>query len=120
MLKDPEAFEGFSGASTPWIDALRKDPEFVQLLIARYELLRGILEEATQSGGWIDQYYEELLSSRDQDYDKWGTFRFPGVESGVSYATHMEELKRWIIRRMDWISGNLDALALPAEVDKEN
>ncbi len=120
MLKDPEAFEGFSGASTPWIDALRKDPEFVQLLIARYELLRGILEEATQSGGWIDQYYEELLSSRDQDYDKWGTFRFPGVESGVSYSTHMEELKRWIIRRMDWISGNLDALALPAEVDKEN
>ena len=101
--------EGFDNTDTSWIARLRQDPAFVELLEQRWEVLDGILEQATAEGGLLDQYVEEMEQSWEGNQQRW-----PKEEttdwSGGSYAEAIEELRAHIDARRAWINANLDQL----------
>ena len=96
--------EGF-GPSTIWLDKLKEDSEFLDLIRARWSDIDPILDEMIREGGAIDTYYNEIKAAVERDRAKWGSY---GQLS--SYAYEIDFLKTWIGYRRQWINDNLDAV----------
>ena len=96
--------EGF-GSSTEWLDKLKEDSEFIELIKARWNDIDPLLIEMTREDGAIDSYYNEIKAAVERDRSKWGNY---GQLS--SYAGEIDFLKAWIGFRREWIGDNLDAV----------
>lgn len=96
--------EGF-GPSMVWLDKLKEDGEFINLIKTRWSDIDPLLYELSREGGVIDTYYSEISAAVERDRAKWGNF---GQLS--SYAYEIDFLKSWIEFRRQWINDNLDAV----------
>ena len=101
--------EGFNNAQFMWASLLRQDPEFVELLKERWQVLDGVLEELTREGGLLDLYIEEMSESWEADRERWPQDK-PTDWDDESYVETIEELRSHINARRAWINANLDKL----------
>jgi hypothetical protein len=101
--------EGFDNTRPQWIQLLRRDPQFVELLEERWGVLDGILERVTCEGGLLDGYIQEMNGSWEANRDKWPKDHLYGWENG-SCEESIEELRSHIDARRAWIRENLGLL----------
>ena len=104
------AASNFDTILFPWIDDLRdKDPQFVQLLKDRWEIMDEKLEEMTKDGGVIDQFLSEVRASAVENGKLWPDADYC-THSEEEYELAVEKQKSWIDLRRGWISDNLDTI----------
>ncbi len=92
-----------------WWGILVQDPEFMQDWVDRWQSLRR--NELSRSGllTLVDSLTQNLVSAAaDRDAAKWPDNRSPRG----SYAEQIEEMRRWVTRRAEWIDAQF--LAAPA------
>ena len=102
---------GFDNAQADWVVMLRQDPEFVELLKARWRVLDGVLVQATRQGGLLDQYIDEMSDSWQANQERWPKEDQYGWADG-SYAEAIEQLREHMEARRAWINAHLDELSV--------
>ena len=107
---------GFNKVEMIWFDKLREsDPAFTELLKERWndpaDGINKTLEEITAPGGKLDQYKEELRSSREADLQERRETQEEGYRE-LSYDDIIEKLRKWIEVRRAWVNENLDKLSI--------
>ena len=100
----------FNYTRMPWIDALReKDPYFIELLKERFVILNEKLEMLVKDDGIIDQYEDELMSSKLADLKARDDGYYESDSAAADdYSSRMESLKNNINIRRKWMSENID------------
>ena len=101
--------EGFDTTDGGWVPMLRQDSEFVQLLKERWQVLDGVLEQATRPGGLLDGYIAEMSDSWEANQERWPKPDQYDWPDG-SYAETIEKLRQHMEARRAWINANLDSL----------
>ena len=99
--------------NTPWFNRLRSDPAFIEKVKNRWPLIKGYMNEITREGGLLDQYYDQLCVPMRYDREQWGAYE--GWEeysnaSTRSYRDEVEQLRDWIMQRVDHVDNNLDEI----------
>lgn len=97
--------ESFNYTSMLWINALKKDPTFIEAVKRRWPDFESALNEIIKDGGLLDTYYEEMKTSAAYNYELWGAY-----ESNLDYKGEIEQLRGWINSRLSWVKENFDTL----------
>ena len=84
-----------------WFARLNKDPQFRRRYIARWTELRRGAFETSQIFGRIDALVASMGEARERNSNRWPTRR--------NYADYVQQMKRWIQRRNEWIDQQLAA-----------
>jgi hypothetical protein len=89
-----------------WWERLLEDPRFRNQLKTRWMGLREgpICEDSIYA--FINQSVSELGTAIGRNYVKWpilGRWVWPNYYVGESYQDEIDELKRWISERIDWM-----------------
>ncbi len=82
-----------------WFARLNKDPQFRQRYIARWTELRRGAFETSHILGRIDALVASMGEARERNSNRWPTRR--------NYQDYVQQMKRWIQRRMEWIDQEL-------------
>lgn len=90
-----------------WMTAMLYDKDengFHEMVKREWPVIRDTLLAMTAEGGLIDQYRDELSTSRSQDYDRWKSeiSHYYGVRYS-NYEENIEKLKKWIQARVAWM-----------------
>ena len=98
----------------PWLDQLMGDPKFTAKLKKFWKgTLKKTLAEATEKGGLLDRYYDEMLVSWCYDREKWGDALYAdeaAAESGADVDMSLKgEIKwlRWWLNHMSALTDNV-------------
>lgn len=123
--------EGWYLSERVWFSRLLSDTQFAESVAKdAWPQLKAKLQEAIADGGQLDQYYAQLESSADYNFEKWGfTFFMDDDDSdedddeeeddentrkALTYAEELTRLKTWISKRIEWVDDNIDSL-IPKE-----
>jgi hypothetical protein len=107
---DSQYTEGFWVKYHPWYSRLFEDPNFVQLVNARFSYF---MENQGFILSKIDAYAEQLRWAQQENDDKWqtlGTYVWPNPVVFDTYQEEVEHLKSWYINRMAWLEEALATL----------
>ncbi|MBQ5342107.1 MAG: CotH kinase family protein [Oscillospiraceae bacterium] len=74
---------------------------FVKEVHKQWITMKDALIRITEEGGILDQYLGETRASAEMNMNRY----MPDAE--LSYDEEVEELRQWIIGRMEWIDANL-------------
>ncbi|MBQ9004874.1 MAG: CotH kinase family protein [Atopobiaceae bacterium] len=102
-----DTIEGFDFTSYQWLNLLRQDPEFVEVIKERWKVLDAALYELDRPGGMLDQYIDELEGSWNADYVHWNKDQDEGP---VSIQEAIETLRSRFEARRSWFNEHLDEL----------
>ena len=98
----------------PWLDQLMGDPKFTAKLKKFWKgTLKKTIAEATEKGGLLDRYYDEMLVSWCYDREKWGDALYAdeaAAESGADVDMNLKgEIKwlRWWLNHMSALTDNV-------------
>ena len=84
----------------PWLDQLMGDPKFTAKLKKFWKgTLKKTLAEATEKGGLLDRYYDEMLVSWCYDREKWGDALYAdeaAAESGADVDMSLKGEIKWL------------------------
>ncbi|MDO4414398.1 MAG: CotH kinase family protein [Erysipelotrichaceae bacterium] len=104
-----ETYEGMS-AKHSWMKPLftdRSEGGFIEAVLNNWPSLKENAEYVIEDGGLLDQYYEEIRRSAENDRlinpDEKET-------GGLSYKENVEELRTWIRNRIDWLDANIASI----------
>ena len=107
---DSQYREGWWVKYNPWYERLFQDPEFVELVKARFAYYRENQQIILDK---VDDFAEQLTYAQEENNEKWETFGQYVWPNPVVYDTHQEEvdhLKTWYIERMDWLENAFNDL----------
>ena len=107
---DSQYREGWWVKYNPWYERLFQDPEFVELVKARFTYYRENQQIILDK---VDDFAEQLTYAQEENNEKWETFGQYVWPNPVVYDTHQEEvdhLKTWYIERMDWLENAFNDL----------
>ncbi len=98
-----------------WWDRLLQDPDFVDLLKARWDTLRGGALSDASIMAKIDGYTEALekAGAIDANFITWdilGTYIWPNNFVGDSYSEENDFIKDWVLDRALWMEGAINDL----------
>ena len=82
-----------------WFNRLSKDPQFRRRYIERWTELRRVAFETSHILGRIDALVASMGEARERNSNRWPTRR--------NYQDYVQQMKRWIQRRMEWIDQEL-------------
>ena len=105
---DPSATIDYT--STPWFDAMKSDPVFINRIKERWTEKGGLkdkLIEITKKGGRLDKYIAQMETSYIYDHDKWGAYESTLTE----YKDEVEQLRAWINKRIEYVDAEVSALS---------
>lgn len=109
LMYDEDPAETLESTSTPWFDAMKGDPEFINRVKTRWSQkggLRDKLDYVTKEGGLLDKYEAQMKTSYDLDHEKWGAY-----ESGITeYKGEIEQLRSWINARTAYVDSAVSKL----------
>jgi|WetSurSiteA1Bulk_404760.scaffolds.fasta_scaffold00381_12 hypothetical protein len=110
------------GWGTPfWWSKLIADPYFANRLNCRWKSLRqGILSNESLTG-YIDAYALEIGEAADRNFVQWpihGTYVWPNVFVGNTYAEDINFMKTWILGRFVWMDSHIPGAECTAVVDE--
>ncbi|MBR5071610.1 MAG: Ig-like domain-containing protein, partial [Oscillospiraceae bacterium] len=77
---------------------------FVQEVHKQWAVMKDALVRLTEEGGILDGYLEETRASAQMNIEKY----MPDEE--FSYDDEVEELRQWIIGRMNWVDANIGTI----------
>jgi len=100
---DPEFPEGFWVKDNPWYARLFQDPNFVDLVQARFEYYNNNRNYLLNK---IDEYAEKLRYAQAENDAKWqtiGVYVWPNPVVLDTYEEEVARLKSWFNTRMDWL-----------------
>ncbi|MGB1144733.1 MAG: CotH kinase family protein, partial [Glaciecola sp.] len=100
---DPEFPEGFWIKDNPWYARLFQDPNFVNLVQARFEYYNNNRNYLLNK---IDEYAEKLRYAQAENDAKWqtiGVYVWPNPVVLDTYEEEVARLKSWFNTRMDWL-----------------
>lgn len=100
---DPEFPEGFWIKDNPWYARLFQDPNFVNLVQARFAYYNN---NRTYLLNKIDEYAEKLRYAQAENNAKWqtiGVYVWPNPVVLDTYDEEVARLKSWFNTRMDWL-----------------
>ena len=108
----------------PWMVAMLYDKDengFRETVKSEWPAVRDRMLAMTEDGDIIDQYRDELMVSRSQDFDLWKD-KIPyyyhktddSYDNDQDYEQKIENLKAWIINRAAW----MDAYLMDGGVDE--
>ena len=87
-----------------WIPAMLYDPAFRMTVKQEWPRLRRNLLAASEDGGLLDKYYEEVMESQTADQEAWNQ------ESEHTFREHVDGLKKWIRLRTAWFDAHIGDL----------
>jgi len=100
-----------------WLAAgLYRSPKFIAGLQQRWQELRtGVLADDALNSR-IDQYFNELnQGAASRNFEKWdilGKFIDGNqIPDSQSHAEEVEYLRRWLLRRLEWIDSHISSLS---------
>ena len=97
--------EGFNFRGDKWLDYLREnDADYLKLLLDRWEVLDGIINDIVKDGGVMDGYIAEIRNS-------WKDNLPLSEKSDAEFDEEMDQLRTWLTNRREWINDNLDSLS---------
>jgi len=104
---------GVNNTEDIWFDQLRdKDPLFVELLRERWQDpengMNVKLMEITREGGLLDRYRDEIRASWEANEQE--LFADLDPEYAADFDELVEQIRKWIDVRREWVNDNLDAL----------
>lgn len=108
-----------------WWTKLMQDVNFKNKLYCRYHTLRlGVLSN-TQLNQYIDQTAALLSESQIRNFRQFpiiGAYIFPNpqTQAGATYATEVDDLKQWIVKRGTWLDGNIPGFCNSIGVNENN
>ena len=109
--KETGVQKGFNNTTFIWVDELRKNPEFLEYMKQRWQVMDAKLAGMTADGGAIDRMAAIVQASWGRDDAKWHSFK---EERDMLPTRNFEEeithMKQWIDLRRGWINENLDKL----------
>ena len=82
-----------------WFNRLSKDPQFRRRYIERWTELRRVAFETSHILGRIDALVASMGEARERNSNRRPTRR--------NYQDYVQQIKRWIQRRMEWIDQEL-------------
>ena len=100
---DPEFPEGFWIKDNPWYARLFQDPNFVNLVQARFEYYNNNRNYLLNK---IDEYAEKLRYAQAENDAIWqtiGVYVWPNPVVLDTYEEEVARLKSWFNTRMDWL-----------------
>ena len=100
---DPEFPEGFWVKDNPWYARLFQDPNFVDLVQARFEYYNNNRNYLLNK---IDEYAEKLRYAQAENDAIWqtiGVYVWPNPVVLDTYEEEVARLKSWFNTRMDWL-----------------
>lgn len=104
---------GFNNTYFLWIDELRTQPEFLELLKERWQVLDTKLEELTAEGGALDRMAETLQDAWARDDARWhASHAEDGTDAGRNFEEEIALIRDYITLRRAWINENMDRLGL--------
>ena len=99
------------GQPNPWLDELRaNDPVYQAVLIERWQVMDGILEEMTKDGGVIDRMAAEIQDSWQADADKWGEW-ITAQKPLTDLDTEVRDLKEFFNNRREFFNSHLSEIS---------
>ena len=107
---DSRYAEGFWIKNNPWYSRLFQDPNFVDLVQARFVHFRENQDLMLEK---IDTYAAKLKWAQQENNDKWqtiGTYVWPNPVVYDTYQEEVDHMKDWYVQRMDWLDGALNDL----------
>ena len=107
-----QEYQGFP-VNHKWVRAMLHDTGeggFVEEVKRQWPDVRDALLAIAAEGGTIDQYYEETKNSQANDLVRYPDETPPIGGTPFVPETAKEDLKAWIINRVDWMEDNLDEL----------
>ena len=87
-----------------WLPAMLYDPAFRQEVKREWQVLREKLLEASEDGGLLDGYYEEIVASQAADQEVWN------LEDEHTFRENIDGLKKWIRLRTAWFDAHIGDL----------
>ena len=104
---------GFGNTTFPWMDELRKKPEFREVLKERWRELDAKLEELVRAGGELDRMAAALKGAWYRDEARWHAYKEErDMLPKRSFEEETEHLRQWIRLRREWIGGHLEDLGV--------
>ena len=104
---------GFNNTYFLWIDELRTQPEFREILEERWQVLDAKLGELVAEGGALDRMAALLKDAWARDDNRWHASHVEDeTEAGRNFEEEVEMLRDYINLRRDWINTNMDRLGL--------
>ena len=112
-LSDGTQQVGFNNSYFPWMSELRKKPEFLALLRARWDVFQAALDEMTREGGLLDATRDELQGAMGREMDRWGEmWNDLNGESLRRFPDEVEHIRNTIALRRQWINEHMDRLGM--------
>ncbi|MBQ9886446.1 MAG: CotH kinase family protein [Lachnospiraceae bacterium] len=102
--------EGFDNTSMKWLDELKRDPNFMQLIIERWSVLDKAIEEITKEGGLMDSYIAEMTESWDAENELWQNKPDIWASNPQSCEEAINEFRYKFEMRRAWFNANIDSL----------
>lgn len=100
-----------------WVNRLLKNKTFAKKYVARWPAIRAKLQEIVESGGQLDEYYEQMIISQRYDNEKYGYYGEEEYEDDYAkavtertYKAEIEQLRTWIKKRIKWVDANVNKL----------
>ena len=98
-----------------WVNRLLKDKTFAKQYVARWPAIRAKLQEIVESGGQLDEYYQQMIVSQRYDNEKYGyygeeDYDYPKANAERTYKAEIEQLRTWIKKRIKWVDANVNKL----------
>ncbi len=114
---DTQYPEGFFMNWQYMYERLFEDPEFVEMVIARYYEVREYVvkmysDDNDEGISDIRKYAEQLDISQEMNFEKWGMGNrgWQAVLGQGSYEAEVEYLEDWMEKRIAWLDENIESL----------
>lgn len=108
---------GFQMQDCLWYEMLMRDEDFVDQLVARYWELRKTYFDPEYLCGYIDDTAAYLGDAADRNFERWGyifqeeyDMLKPSERNLRSYEDALDQMKDFLIRRVEWMDENIDTL----------
>ena len=102
--------KSFNNCPMIWIDSLREnDPQFVELLHSRWELMNSMLTELVKEEGVINQFSREIEESQKDNAGLWPDERYMAT-TAEEYDLAVHKLRKWIVGRQQWFTDHIDKM----------
>lgn len=117
-MENPTGVEGFHLQNAPWFEQLLKDPRFVELVLSRYEELRGGVLSDEYLQNYMTETIQWLGENITMNYKIWGrTFRpelynkydqgayflSPISRNPSNYNEAVKQLREYVRERGNWL-----------------
>ncbi len=96
------------GSRTYWFERLMEDEDYKNRVYCRWTEFRETIYSEEKIVGIIDSCVTVLGDAVDRNYEKYpilGEYFWPAIFWPDTYEEEVDELKNWLVDRLDWMDG---------------